>query len=157
VKKLIKGSWYNMPGKGSFIYCGLSERKNLAVLRPLDSPLSATYMHPDYAKTLRLLRNQPHELPALILNNRARLEAPEIMFFENDSGIHCGVIESISGDICSLKVNEIARNLHLRHLFSYDNLYQQVQERAIHGFALQGENHGNSQRKIPNHGGCALA
>ena len=122
--QLSKGRWYNIPGKGAFVYCGMSAKKNMAVLRSADCPLSATYIHPDYAKSLRLIRKQPRELPALMLNNRGNVQPPEFMFFENDSGIHCGFIRSIEGDTCSLDVKGMTRSVHLRHLFSYDNVYQ---------------------------------
>ena len=122
--ELIKGQWYNIPGKGAFVYCGMSAKKNMAVLRSADCPVSATYIHPDYAKSLRLLRKQPRELPALMLNNRGNVKPPEFMFFENDSGIHCGFIRAIESDICSLDVNGMTGEVHLRHLFSYDNVYQ---------------------------------
>lgn len=128
--QLNKGSWYNIPGKGAFVYCGMSAKKNMAVLRSAECPLSATYLHPDYARSLRLLREQPRELPALMLNNRGNVTASEYMFFENDSGIHCGFIRAIEGDTCSLDVNGMARNVHLRHLFSYDNVYQMQDAQA---------------------------
>ena len=128
--QLVKGSWYNIPGKGAFVFCGLSANKNMAVLRSADCPLSATYIHPDYAKSLRLIRNQPHELPALMLNNRGNVKPPEFMFFENDSGIHCGFIRDIDGDNCLLDVEGMTRKVHLRHLFSYDNIYQMQNAQA---------------------------
>ncbi len=143
--ELIKGRWYNIPGKGAFVYCGLSAKKNMAVLRSADCPLSATYIHPDYAKSLRLLRKQPRELPALMLNNRGNVKPPEFMFFENDSGIHCGFIRAIESDTCSLDVNGMTRKVHLRHLFSYDNVYQ-VQEGEASRAIMQGQNKAYTQQ-----------
>ncbi len=135
---LNKGSWYNIPGKGSFVYCGMSDNKNMAVLRSDECPLSATYIHPDYAKSLRLIRKQPRELAALMLNNRGNVKASEFMFFENDSGIHCGFIRAIEGDTCSLDVNGMTRKVHLRHLFSYDNVYQ-MQDAQASRAVMQGK------------------
>ena len=143
--ELIKGSWYNIPGKGAFVYCGMSLKSNMAVLRSADCPLSATYIHPDYAKSLRLIRNQPHELPALMLNNRGNVKRGEFMFFENDSGIHCGFINDIEGDVCSLNVEGMTREVHLRHLFSYDNIYQ-MQARQVFRQSLSGESSANKKQ-----------
>ena len=145
--ELIKGSWYNIPGKGAFVFCGLSANKNMAVLRSADCPLSATYIHPDYAKSLRLIRNQPHELPALMLNNRGNVKPPEFMFFENDSGIHCGFIRDIDGDNCLLDVEGMTRKVHLRHLFSYDNIYQ-MQARQVFRKPLPSESSANKKQVV---------
>ncbi len=147
--ELIKGSWYNIPGKGAFVYCGLSAKKNMAVLRSADCPLSATYLHPDYASSLRLLREQPRELPALMLNNRGNVRPPEFMFFENDSGIHCGFIREITGDLCLLDVDGMARSVHLRHLFSYDNVYE-VQDAQTSRPTMQGQDKTYTQQVIPS-------
>ena len=145
--KLIKGQWYNIPGKGAFVYCGMSAKKNMAVLRSADCPVSATYIHPDYAKSLRLLRKQPRELPALMLNNRGNVKAPEFMFFENDSGIHCGLIRAIDSDTCSLDVNGMTREVHLRHLFSYDNVYQ-MQDAQASRAVMQGKDKAYSEQVV---------
>ena len=145
--QLVKGSWYNIPGKGAFVYCGMSLKSNMAVLRSADCPLSATYIHPDYAKSLRLIRNQPHELPALMLNNRGNVKPPEFMFFENDSGIHCGFIRDIDGDNCLLDVEGMTRKVHFRHLFSYDNIYQ-MQARQVFRQSLSSESSANKKQVV---------
>ncbi len=149
--QLNKGSWYNIPGKGAFVYCGLSAKKNMAVLRSADCPLSATYLHPEYASSLRLLREQPRELPALMLNNRGNVRPPEFMFFENNSGIHCGFIREIKGDLCLLDVDGMARNVHLRHLFSYDNVYQtKVQDAQAGRATMQSKGEAYTKQVFPS-------
>ena len=140
---------YYLAGIGNVIYCGITEDDNLLKFRRIENPKYTTYLDKQYANTVRMPLDKPKKLQAVELHNQMYLHVSDIMFFQNNNGILYGTIKKLFGNSCELKVRNITKEVHLKHLFTYEATFGDMQTRAGIVAIMQGKNAPDTKREVP--------
>lgn len=153
LKDLQLSHIYKLPVWGYCIYRGVKHDTELLVFTRIEDEDKETeyYLASEFAHTIRMPLDHIKKLQAAWLHNdkRQMIKKGDYLFFEGNHGIHVGKVKSIHKNICELTVKNITREVPIRHLFTYETTFGNMQKRASTIAIMQGENSPDTKREVP--------
>ena len=124
---LVKSGVYYIAEIGNVIYAGL--KKDTMVFRPVTCPTFKIFIPlADIAK-VKMPLDKHEKLQATMLNEEELLQVGDYLFFENKSGIFCGIVIMPKFHVCTLACEGMTADVNLWELFSYESVFGKMQTR----------------------------